>query len=135
MSVCYSPVSQSRFPGLTRSVRVQRTDHLAALGITADYVETGCPHDMNCMLAAQGMNSAAFIAARLVPSLPGDLNGDGDVDLADFAQFEICFTGPGGTLVPGCEPGDFDLDNDADCDDWAQFGLVWTGPGQPPQLT
>jgi|CXWL01.1.fsa_nt_gi endo-1,4-beta-xylanase len=43
----------------------QFRDHLTALGISTDYVETGCPHDMNCMLAAQGMNSAAFIAARL----------------------------------------------------------------------
>lgn len=45
-------------------------DHLAALGISTDYVETGCPHDMNCMLAAQGMNSAAFIAARLLGTVP-----------------------------------------------------------------
>ena len=65
---------------------------------------------------------------------PGDFDADGDVDLTDFAQFEICFTGPGGALVPGCEPGDFDGDNDIDCDDWAQFVLAWTDPGQPPQL-
>jgi len=66
--------------------------------------------------------------------MAGDFDGDGDVDLADFAQFEICFTGPGGTLAPGCGPGDFDGDNDIDCDDWAEFPLVWTGGGQPPQL-
>ncbi|MEK7732370.1 MAG: hypothetical protein AAB363_10990, partial [Planctomycetota bacterium] len=64
----------------------------------------------------------------------GDFEPDGDVDLADFAQFENCFTGPGGTLAPGCEPGDFDGDNDIDCDDWAQFMLAWTAPGQPPEL-
>jgi len=64
----------------------------------------------------------------------GDFEPDGDVDLADFARFEICFTGPGGALAPGCEPGDFEGDGDIDCDDWAQFPLVWTGPGQVPQL-
>ncbi len=47
-------------------------DHLVALGIPVNMVETGCPHDMDCMLALQGMNSAAFIAARLgSASVPG----------------------------------------------------------------
>ena len=72
--------------------------------------------------------------STLCNGMAGDFDGDGDVDLADFAQFEICFTGPGGTLAPGCGPGDFDGDNDIDCDDWAEFPLVWTGGGQPPQL-
>lgn len=65
----------------------------------------------------------------------GDFEPDGDVDLADFAEFENCFTGPGGTLSPGCEPGDFDGDNDIDCEDWSQFPRVWTGGGQPPELS
>lgn len=64
----------------------------------------------------------------------GDFDDDGDVDLADFAPFEICFTGPGGAFAPGCEPGDFDGDADIDCSDWAQFVLAWTDPGQPPEL-
>ena len=71
----------------------------------------------------------------MVFSGTGDFEPDGDVDLADFAQFEICFTGPGGALAPGCEPGAFDLDDDVDCDDWGQFVLAWTDPGQPPQLS
>ena len=41
-----------------------------------------------------------------------DMDGDGDVDLADFIQFQICFTGPGGSVIAGCECADFDDDGD-----------------------
>jgi len=65
---------------------------------------------------------------------PGDFDGDGDVDDADLAQFEICYTGvDGGPVAPGCEPGDFDGDSDIDCDDWDQFLVVWSDPEIPPQ--
>jgi hypothetical protein len=49
--------------------------------------------------------------------VPGDLDGDGDVDLADFAVLAQCF---GGSLQPpagSCPPGaDADLDGDGDVD-------------------
>jgi len=64
----------------------------------------------------------------------GDFDADGDVDLEDHAQFELCFTGPGGVIGPGCAAGDFDGDADIDCDDWEQFQFVWTEPGLPPPL-
>ncbi len=40
-------------------------DHLLGLSIPVDYVETACGHNLDCLLAAQGQNSAAFIAAAL----------------------------------------------------------------------
>ena len=65
----------------------------------------------------------------------GDFDADGDVDLEDSDQFDLCFTGPGGgPAAPGCEAGDFDADTDVDCDDWNQFRQVWTAPGDPPDL-
>lgn len=65
--------------------------------------------------------------------VPGDFDGDGDVDEDDLAEFELCYTGPdGGPLEPGCEPGDFDGDGDIDCDDWDQFLKAWDDPGEPP---
>jgi hypothetical protein len=65
--------------------------------------------------------------------VPGDFDGDGDVDEDDLGQFVLCFTGPdGGPILPECEPGDFDGDGDIDCDDWEQFVLAWTDPGDPP---
>lgn len=60
-------------------------DHLLALAIPVNYIETGCPHDMVCMLNAQGLASAAFLASRLSPPPPGDASRDGAVGLDDIA--------------------------------------------------
>ncbi len=50
----------------------------------------------------------------------GDVDGDGDVDLADFATLAVCFSGPGPASPPaGCSPEEFatcDLDGDGDVD-------------------
>jgi hypothetical protein len=59
---------------------------------------------------------------------PGDCDGDGDVDLVDFGEVQLCFTGPGGTIDPGCECADFDEDGDIDLVDFGEFQLAFTGP-------
>jgi len=52
----------------------------------------------------------------------GDFDGNGILDLADFASFQRCFTGSaGGPITGACNPGDHDLDDDIDLDDWAHF--------------
>lgn len=62
-----------------------------------------------------------------------DFEGDGDVDVDDYDQFALCYTGPGGGPVSAaCEPGDFDADGDIDCDDWVRLVLAWTEFGDPP---
>ena len=49
------------------------------------------------------------------PERLGDADGDGDIDLDDFAVFLACQTGSGPGLVqPGCEMMDFDGDGDVD---------------------
>ena len=58
----------------------------------------------------------------------GDLDGDGDVDLFDYASFTGCITGPGGGPVdPGCEVGDFDCDEDVDLSDFYDFQRAFDG--------
>ncbi|MGB2985230.1 MAG: M14 family zinc carboxypeptidase [Phycisphaerae bacterium] len=64
--------------------------------------------------------------------IAGDYDGDGDVDYDDFEQFELCFTGPGGGVLPECAIFDFDADEDVDCDDWSLFEVIWTGPPVDP---
>ena len=58
---------------------------------------------------------------------PGDMDGDGDVDLDDYAVFAGCMAG-----LPGCTPEQFDQadlddDGDADLQDFALFQTLFTG--------
>ncbi len=78
--------------------------------------------------------SEVYQAARWFIPIPGDFNGDRNVDSEDYDTFTLdCFTGPdGGPIDPACTPGDFDEDDDVDCDDWDQFVLAWTAGGDPP---
>ncbi|MCK4340623.1 MAG: S8 family serine peptidase [Phycisphaerae bacterium] len=69
-----------------------------------------------------------------VPSVPGDVDGDGDVDWDDFAILADCMTGPNGNdPPPGCGAEDFaacdfDTDGDVDLDDFGLFQQQFTGP-------
>jgi hypothetical protein len=72
----------------------------------------------------------SYNAPRCETSCDGpDLDGDGDVDLTDFGAFQLCYTGPGGSLDAGCECADSDSDNDIDLVDFADFQIAFTGPG------
>ncbi len=59
----------------------------------------------------------------------GDFNGDGNVDLTDYATFINCITGPGGgPLVGTCVCADYDGDADVDVADFAAFQRAFTAP-------
>ena len=63
-------------------------------------------------------------------AVPGDCDGDGDIDLSDFFTFQTCFTGPdGGPVGQECECVDFDDDDDVDLQDFLAFQTSFTGPG------
>lgn len=59
---------------------------------------------------------------------PGDHDGDGDVDLADFDEFAACVTAPGaGAIGEGCDVFDFAADVDVDLQDYAEFQRRFDG--------
>jgi hypothetical protein len=58
-----------------------------------------------------------------------DTDGDGDVDQVDFAAFQACYTGEGGTVASGCGCFDRDHVNGIDSADLTQFEQCATGPG------
>jgi hypothetical protein len=94
-------------------------------------------HSMNYILDAgyDATNDPAQIDAFTGDGGAGDFDGDGDVELNDYDEFELCYTGhDGGPVGPQCQPGDFDADGDVACDDWDAFIFVWTDAVRPPAL-
>ena len=63
---------------------------------------------------------------RQIVLLPGDGDGDGQVNLRDHRSFSDCLTGPGGGLLRNCAVFDFDLDLDVDLDDFGFFNVTLT---------
>ena len=60
--------------------------------------------------------------------VPGDCNGDGGVDLFDYATFEACMSGPdGGLSEPACVCFDLDVDGDVDLQDACEFQRAFSG--------
>jgi hypothetical protein len=60
-----------------------------------------------------------------------DVDGDDDVDLDDFAIFQLCFTGPLGSLPTGCSCLDRQQDGDVDNFDFNAFSDCTTGANVP----
>lgn len=103
--------------------------------------ETGAPADLdgfdflrvtnatNAINGPQGEMSAEIdAAADVAPGLMGDADADADIDLADFAVFSGCVTGPPVGGVPrACRTMDFDFDGDVDLIDFAGFQVVFQG--------
>ena len=59
----------------------------------------------------------------------GNYNCDQAIDLADFAWWDACMTGPdAGPYAPGCEAFDFEFDGDVDLSDFAGFQRVFGIP-------
>lgn len=74
-----------------------------------------------------------FEIRGLVPDAVGDFDGDGDVDLDDYALFQRCLTLPGATFTdPACAPADLNSDTHIDSSDFTLFLNCMSGPGIPP---
>ena len=87
-------------------------------GASTDVNGNGVPDSCECQRPAQ------------------DTDGDGDVDLTDFASFMVCFNGPNRGRPPRAEPLrcvclDSDGDRDVDLIDFAEFQRCFNGPDRP----
>lgn len=76
-------------------------------------------------------NVSFVITAQLPPTVPGDMDGDGDVDPADVTLFRSCMSGPQVTVSSGCNRADMDGDGDADQSDFGILQRCYSGIGAP----
>ena len=99
--------------------------------VTAGHIHVGefVPTRIGTLAAEETLRVVLDQVNELLGALPGDDDGDGDVDLADFAAFNACVTGPGGLADTDCTPFDFDEDLDVDFADFGSFHLAFTGAG------
>ncbi|MGB9626553.1 MAG: immunoglobulin domain-containing protein, partial [Phycisphaerae bacterium] len=103
-----------------------------ALTITG--VTVGDAAGYGCVVGGACGQVASNAAALTVLAATADFDGDGDVDLSDFAVFQACFNGPNQSpREPGCLPADFDGDADVDLADFAVFQSCFGGPNRPPR--
>ena len=78
----------------------------------------------------EGMIDEATLAIA-VKTVPGDFDGDGDVDQKDFGHFQACYSGSGELVGAGCENADLTDDGDADLGDFAVFQSCMSGADNP----
>ncbi len=83
---------------------------------------------------AYGNPKSITVTLRVDP-ISADFDGDADVDMADFALFQLCFNGPNAPPALGgsaCAAPDLDSDGDVDLADFAAFQRCFNGPNRPP---
>ncbi len=78
------------------------------------------------------VNSPQTVTVTLTIEVAPDFDRDGDVDLADFTLFQLCFNGPNEPPGAICSvDADFDNDGDADLHDFGVFTACFNGPNRP----
>ncbi len=80
-------------------------------------------------------NSPQVVPVTLIVEAFGpDADGDGDVDLEDFGQFQACMNGAGMSVGANCLRFDLDDDTDVDVLDFGVFVDCISGANVPAAL-
>ncbi len=76
--------------------------------------------------AATGFAVVPFTHYVQTLYLPGNCDGDSDLDLDDFAVFAVCMNGPASSVIGYCQCADLDSDGNVDLVDFAEFTRFFT---------
>ncbi|MFH1747064.1 MAG: hypothetical protein ABIG44_08475 [Planctomycetota bacterium] len=99
-------------------------------GLAHTIVETLDFKDDHTLAAFTHGRGAFLTHLDLCPGeIPGDCDGDQDVDINDFEAFADCMAGPSAAPPSDCNCADLDEDGDADLADFAAFQVTFTGSG------
>jgi hypothetical protein len=155
-TITQQPVSQHALPGATASFTVAASGsgalsyqwqkngaNLADGGhcsgvttatLTISSTDTSDAGTYRCFVTG-GCASVVSSEATLTvgpPPIPGDFDGDGDVDQKDFGHFQQCYSGLNVSQTdPNCDDCHFDQDSDIDGEDFAVFLNCLSGPDIP----
>ncbi len=123
-------------PGQNTSHRFRDSEFLIPPALT--HGKTGIQIRIENMSPASDWTEYRYWVYTLIPveaatpPVPGDLDGDGDVDLDDYGLFQACYSGPGiAQTNPACAGALLDFDNDVDPLDFEIFTGCLSGAGVP----
>jgi hypothetical protein len=88
------------------------------------------PATLDCRWSPENCGAAPIVdmgAYEFIPEIPGDVDGDGDVDGFDGAALRACASGPAVGVSAECAVGDLDGDGDGDQDDFGIFQRCYSG--------
>lgn len=97
--------------------------------LTTNSPSPGVPSDFATETAV-GQGQAILVVVCGAP-LPGDFNGDCDVDADDLQAFELCASGPNIPYTGNCAWADLDPDGDVDQADFGIFQRCYSGANTP----
>lgn len=120
------PTSGMLGSGESRDHRVEYRVHGMAASQYQAQITLADPNALNSPQQIQvGLNVVK-------PLVPGDFDGDCDVDQSDFGHFQICYTSPGVEVTdPACRDARLDPDVDVDLADFGVFQLCMSGANKP----
>ena len=124
-------VSESNFSGrFTGGSGTVVFDQLFLDSLTDELDPADLPDGINSLAFTINVDLGGVVfSGPLTPILEHfDHDGDGDIDLLDYADFVACTTGPGIDVFPPCDIHDADEDGDVDHHDFGEFQVAFGIP-------